>query len=129
MRLLLLAIIFCFTTGVANITEFQELPKKGQGRWMVDQVPNNITLYWDLNFDGKIDVVYACPITGYGSISTCDIKLDVGKNDYLFTNCPSDRPLYYLTSKECWVCNVCKDWSEGKGKPLSVRSEKCDLRN
>jgi hypothetical protein len=129
MRLLLLAIIFCFTTGVANITEFHELPTKGQGSWHVDQIPNNITIYWDYNFDEKPDIVYACPIKGYGGLSTCDIKLEAGKNEILFTNCPSDRPLYYLTSRECWVCNVCKDWAEGKGKPLSAQRGKCDLRN
>ena len=131
----LFATIFVFlimSTGAVN-ADIGELPKDGQYQWEVDQVPNNITVYWDYNLDGRADTVFACPVTGYGKLSTCAIKMETGERDYLFTNCPSPDPLYYLTSRQCWECMSCRDWLRNKNVPPLAATNmvriKCGLRN
>ena len=124
-------VFFAMSTGAVN-ADIGELPKEGQYKWEVDQVPNNITVYWDYNLDGRADTVFACPITGSGRLSTCDIKMETGERDYLFTYCPSPEPLYYLTSRQCWECLSCKKWLKERKKPplaANIVRVKCVPRN
>ena len=131
MRLVVAVIALFLLTG-ANSADIGELPEDGQYQWEVEQVPSNVTVYWDYDFDGYADTVFACPITGSGKLSTCNIKMETSKRDYLFTNCPSPEPLYYLTSRQCWECLSCKRWLKGRDKPplaANMVRVKCDQRN
>ena len=125
-------VFFVMSTGAVN-ADIGELPKDGQYKWEVEQVPNNVTVYWDYDFDGRPDTVFACPITGSGKLSTCNIKMETSERDYLFTNCPSSEPLYYLTSRQCWECLTCKDWLKGRSEPPLAATNmvriKCVQRN
>ena len=87
-----------------------ELPKDGQVKFHVEQIPNNVTLYWDYDFNGHPDTVFACPLVGQGKISSCDVPLKAGDNNYIFTTCPSHYPIYFLTTRECWECLSCRAW-------------------
>ena len=87
MRLVVAVIALFLLTG-ANSADIGELPKDGQYQWEVEQVPSNVTVYWDYDFDGHADTVFACPVTGSGRLSTCNIKMETSERDYLFTNCP-----------------------------------------
>ena len=130
-RLVIAVVALFFLTG-ANGAYIGELPKEGQYKWEVEQVPNNVTVYWDYNLDGRADTVFACPVTGSGRLSTCDIKMETGERDYLFTNCPSNEPLYYLTSRQCWECLSCKRWLKGKDAPplaANIMRVKCVQKN
>ena len=130
---LVVAIVALFLLTGASGADIGELPKDGQYKWEVEQVPNNVTVYWDYDLDGYADTVFACPITGSGRLSTCNIKMETGRQDYLFTNCPSNEPLYYLTSRQCWECLSCKAWLKKRNTPplatTNMASIKCDPRN
>ena len=69
MRLFVVIVALFLLTG-ANSANIGELPKDGQYKWEVEQVPNNVTVYWDYNLDGRADTVFACPVTGSGRLST-----------------------------------------------------------
>ena len=131
----LFATIFVFLTMLTGAVsaDIGELPKDGQFKFKVEQIPNNVTLYWDYNFDGHADTVFACPLAGYGKVSSCNVPLHAGDNNYIFTTCPSPDPIYYLTTRECWECLSCKAWLKGDkiNFPLgaNVMRIKCDLRN
>ena len=131
MRLVVAIVALFLLTGAGN-ADVGELPNQGQYKWEVEQVPNNVTVYWDYDVDGYADTVFACPVMGYGKLSTCDVRMEAGENNYLFTNCPSPNPIYYLTSKECWECLTCKDWLNGKNRPplaANMVMVKCDPKN
>jgi len=102
-----------------------KLPKDGQFKFYVEQIPNNVTLYWDYDFNGEADTVFACPLVGYGRVSSCDVPLVAGDNNYIFTTCPSsNNPVYYLTTRQCWECLSCKAWFKRKDINYPVPTHK-----
>ena len=101
-----------------------KLPEDGQFKFYVEQIPNNVTVYWDYDFNGRPDTVFACPLTGYGKVSSCHVPLVAGDNNYIFTTCPSSNPVYYLTTRECWECVSCRAWFRKKGIDHTVPTHK-----
>ena len=108
--LISIGVVSCPDTALADDRYIGELPKDGQFRFYLEQIPNNVTLYWDYDFNGHPDTVFACPLAGQGKISSCDMPLKAGDNNYIFTTCPSHYPMYYLTTRECWECLSCRAW-------------------
>ena len=86
-----------------------ELPKKGLYVFKVDEVPNNLTLYWDYENNRMVDDIFVCPMVAYGKMDCSKIKY-ADEDTYLFTTCPSSDPVYYITTRQCWVCNSCLMW-------------------
>ena len=108
--LISIGLVSCPDAALADDRYIGELPKDGQFKFYLEQIPNNITLIWDYDFNGHPDTVFACPLVGQGKISSCDMPLKAGDNNYIFTTCPSHDPMYYLTTRECWECVSCKAW-------------------
>jgi hypothetical protein len=79
-RLVVAIVALFFLTGAGN-ADVGELPNQGQYKWEVEQVPNNVTVYWDYDANGYADTVFACPIMGYGKLSTCDVRMETGENN------------------------------------------------
>ena len=107
--LISIGVVSCPDTALAD-RYIGELPENGQFKFYVEQVPNNVTLYWDYDFNGRPETVFACPLVGYGKVSSCNVPLKAGDNNYIFTTCPSDDPVYYLTTRQCWECVSCRAW-------------------
>ena len=108
--LISIGIVSCPDTALAAERYIGKLPQDGQFKFHVEQIPNNVTLYWDYDFNGTPDTVFACPLVGYGKVSSCNVPLKAGDNNYIFTTCPSDDPVYYLTTRQCWECVSCRAW-------------------
>ena len=133
-------VFFTMLTGAVNAdvgrlpdVDIGMLPENGQFKFKVDQIPNNVTVYWDYDFDRKADAIIACPMIGFGRLENCKRQIFAEKNEYIFTNCPSAEPLYYITTRECWECLTCKGWLY-PDKALHPRAvdtvlKSCDLRD
>jgi hypothetical protein len=117
-----------------------KLPEKGNYFFKVDEIPANLTVYWDFNMDGFPDAVFGCPVVGGGRVYDCGERIKNGEDEYVFSTCPSraedyDRGLkyfYYLTKNECWECLSCRAWitKDTKYYPKAVGDRiKCNLNN
>ena len=117
-----------------------ELPNKGNYFFKVDEIPANLTIYWDFNQDGFPDTVFGCPLLGSGRVFDCGKRVKEREGEYVFTSCPSrpeayDRGLkyyYYVTRKECWECLSCKAWirKDTKYFPRAVKKRiECNLND
>ena len=91
-----------------------ELPNKGIYFFKVDQVPRSVTVYWDYHTDRVPDKAFVCPMVDHGMVKDCSIEypFDGGDPDtYIFSTCPnSDYPTYYLTTRDCWECDLCMNF-------------------
>ena len=116
--LISIGVVSCPDTALAD-RYIGELPENGQFKFYVEQVPNNVTLYWDYDFNGRPETVFACPLVGYGKVSSCNVPLKAGDNNYIFTTCPSDDPVYYLTTRQCWECLSCKAWFKPRDNSIN----------
>ena len=117
-----------------------KLPNQGNYFFKVDEIPANLTVYWDFNEDGFPDTVFGCPLLGSGRIFDCGKRIKKGDDEYIFSSCPArqedyDRELkhyYYITRKECWECLSCKAWirQDTKHFPKSIRKRtECNLND
>ena len=88
-----------------------ELPNKGIYFFKVDQVPRSVTVYWDYHTDRIPDKACGCPMIDHGRVVDCnrEYPFDAGDPDtYIFSTCPSSNyPTYYLTTRDCWECDLC----------------------
>ena len=88
-----------------------ELPNEGIYFFKVDQVPRSVTVYWDYHTDRIPDKAFVCPMVDHGRVVDCsrEYPFDAGDPDtYIFSTCPSaDYPTYYLTTRDCWECDLC----------------------
>jgi len=91
-----------------------ELPNQGIYFFKVDQVPRSVTVYWDYHTDRIPDKAFVCPMVDFGRVKDCRIEypFDAGDPDtYIFSTCPnSSDPTYYLTTRECWECDLCMNF-------------------
>ena len=91
-----------------------ELPNEGIYFFKVDQVPRSVTVYWDYHTDKIPDKAFVCPMVDHGRVVDCsrEYPFDGGDPDtYIFSTCPnSDYPTYYLTTRDCWECDLCMNF-------------------
>ena len=98
-----------------------ELPNQGIHYFKVDEIPNNVTVYWDYEEDRVVDDIYVCPMVASGKMD-CSKAKHADKDTHIFTTCPlPEDPVYYITTKQCWVCDSCLMWLT-PGKTLHPRS-------
>ena len=87
-----------------------DLPNEGIYFFKVDQVPRSVTVYWDYHSDRVPDKAFVCPMVDHGRVVDCsrEYPFDAGDPDtYIFSTCPnSDYPTYYLTTRDCWECDL-----------------------
>ena len=90
------------------------LPNRGIYFFKVDQVPRSVTVYWDYHTDRIPDKAFVCPMVDHGRVVDCsrEYPFDAGDPDtYIFSTCPnSDYPTYYLTTRDCWECDLCMNF-------------------
>ena len=91
-----------------------ELPNEGIYFFKVDQVPRSVTVYWDYHTDRIPDKAFVCPMVDHGKMVdySREYPFDGGDPDtYIFSTCPnSDYPTYYLTTRDCWECDLCMNF-------------------
>jgi hypothetical protein len=113
--ILMVVVVVTSSSTVEAEMYIGELPKHGIHYFKVDEVPNNITVYWDYEENRVVDDIYVCPMVASGKMD-CSKAKHADKDTYIFTTCPSPSPVafvdafYYITSRQCWVCNSCLMW-------------------
>ena len=111
-RLICLILLISLMTSyaAAEPVYMGELPNEGIHYFKVEEIPNNITIYWDYEEDRVVDDIYVCPTVASGKMD-CSKAKRADKDTYIFTTCSSSPdPVYYITTKQCWICSSCLMW-------------------
>lgn len=70
-------------------------------RWEINEVPRNVTVYYDVNGDGFHDIVFAHPIVAENHAPACaKIPRPEQKHHWMFTTCPQNRAADYFVVRE-----------------------------
>ena len=64
--------------------------------WKINEVPRNVTVYYDVNGDGYNDLVFAHPIVAENQAPSCDKPRQEQATHWLFTTCPNNKPPDYF---------------------------------
>lgn len=65
-------------------------------RWEINEVPRNVTVYYDVNDDGFADIVFAHPIVAENHAPSCDKRRPEQDKHWLFTTCPNAKSADYF---------------------------------
>lgn len=69
-------------------------------RWEINEVPRNVTVYYDVNSDGFNDIVFAHPIVAENHAPACDHPRPEQKHHWMFTTCPTSPAADYFVVHE-----------------------------
>lgn len=69
-------------------------------RWEINEVPRNVTVYYDVNDDGFADIVFAHPIVAENHSPACHLPRPEQAHHWLFTTCPNSKPADYFVIHE-----------------------------
>ena len=69
-------------------------------KWEINEVPRNVTVYYDVNKDGFDDIVFAHPIVAEYHAPVCDKPRPEQAHHLLFTTCPNSKPADYFVIHE-----------------------------
>jgi len=86
--------------GWTNETGVIEPPKEMTLGWNVNEIPANVTVYYDVNGDKKPDVVFAHPILFVNIGVYCDVKRVVNDGYWMFSTCPADHAADYFVARQ-----------------------------
>lgn len=128
LRLLLLALIIlslahCGKAAVAEevyeqwkmeMPGFVEPPMEYMIGWNVNEVPNNVTLYYDLNGDNIPELVFAHPIIAMNNAPTCNGGYREEEEYHtLLTTCPAEHAVDYFIAKQYSMFKLLREkvWS------------------
>ena len=75
-------------------------------RWEINEVPRNVTVYYDVNDDGFADIVFAHPIVAENYAPSCDKRRPEQDKHWLFTTCPNARSADYFVLFEYTMCRI-----------------------
>ncbi len=112
--LLTLLIILSFCVGGGPLTAgqvyeqwrmempgFIEPPLKYMIGWNVNEVPRNVTIYYDLDGDKKPELVFAHPIIAENHAPKCDgRRRDEEEFHILLTTCPAPKAVDYFITRQ-----------------------------
>jgi len=80
-----------------------EPPRETALGWNVNEVPHNVTLYFDVNNDGRADIAFAHSIIAMNTGVYCDApKKSVEEFYWVFSTCPSEHAADYYVTKQ-WI--------------------------
>ena len=68
--------------------------------WNVNEIPGNVTIYYDVNGDKKPDIVFAHSIRYMNSGVQCDAKKVGNEHYWIYTTCPADHAADYFIYKK-----------------------------
>jgi hypothetical protein len=77
-----------------------EPPKEMTLGWRVNEIPSNVTVYYDVNGDKQPDVVFAHPIVFVNTGVYCDVKRTVDEQYWMFSTCPADHAADYFVTRQ-----------------------------
>ena len=86
--------------GWTNETGVIEPPKEMTLGWYVNEIPSNVTVYYDVNGDKQPDVVFAHPILFVNVGVYCDAKRVVDEQYWMFSTCPADHAADYFVTRQ-----------------------------
>lgn len=69
-------------------------------RWEINEVPRNVTVYYDVNGDGFVDIVFAHPIVAENHAPVCATRRPEQDKHWMFTTCPDSKPADYFVVHE-----------------------------
>ena len=112
--LLTLLIILSFCVGGGPLTAgqvyeqwrmempgFIEPPLRYMIGWNVNEVPRNVTIYYDLDGDKKPELVFAHPIIAENHAPKCDgRRRDEEEFHILLTTCPAPKAVDYFITRQ-----------------------------
>ncbi len=80
---------------------FVEPDMKYMVGWNVNEVPRNVTIYYDLDGDGVPELVFAHPIIAENANPKCDGGFREEENYHvLLSTCPSEMAVDYFFTKQ-----------------------------
>jgi len=98
--ILALALPGAALAGWTNETGVVEPPKEMTVGWNVNEIPSNVTVYYDVNGDKQPDVVFAHPILFVNIGVYCDVKRVVDAGYWMFSTCPADHAADYFVTRQ-----------------------------
>tara|TARA_R110002167_G_scaffold313223_1_gene518910 strand:+ start:179 stop:658 length:480 start_codon:yes stop_codon:yes gene_type:complete len=102
--LLILALAFPDTAFAKWSSELGvvEPPREMIVGWNVNEIPSNVTLYYDVDGDKRPDIAFAHPIMATDLGVNCEKESIQDESYWVFSTCPSDHAADYLIYKQ-WV--------------------------
>ena len=83
-----------------NDTGVIEPPKEMVLGWNVNEIPSNVTVYYDVNGDKQPDIVFTHPILFVNIGVYCDAKRPVDDGYWMFSTCPADHAADYFVTRQ-----------------------------
>jgi len=83
-----------------NEDSMVEPPRDRVVGWSVNEIPANVTVYYDVTGDGVADLVFAHPIVSMNTGVYCNAAREPVKNQLLFTTCPVEHAADYFVTKQ-----------------------------
>ena len=101
--------------------------------WNVNEIPSNITIYYDVNGDQKPDVVFAHPIMATNIGVQCDVERVENEAYWVFSTCPADHAADYFIYRHWTLYKIIGErWQRvyqhveqhERGRTCSIRQDK-----
>jgi hypothetical protein len=69
--------------------------------WTIEEIPRNATIYYDLNGDGRPDVVFSHPVIAQDLADKCQGNNEsrISEDYIVLSTCPSDKAFNYFVTK------------------------------
>ncbi len=99
--LLLIALVLpSAASSWGNKDSVVEPPREMVVGWSVNEVPANVTVYYDVTGDGAADIVFAHPIVSMNAGVYCNAARKPGEGQLLFTTCPAEHAADYFVTQQ-----------------------------
>jgi len=86
--------------ALAGSLEIVEPPLDKHVGWMVNEIPANVTIYYDVDGDKKADIVFAHPILYTNNGVNCHARILANEYYWVFSTCPGDNATDYFVFKQ-----------------------------
>jgi hypothetical protein len=85
--------------------------KKFITKWEINEVPRNVTVYYDVNDDGFNDMVFAHPIVAENHAPACDHPRPEQAHHWMFTTCPMTHAADYFVVREYTMFRIINQYT------------------
>ena len=77
-----------------------EPPLKMLVRWEANEVPTNLSLYYDVDGDNQADIAFAHPIISTNTGVSCKASVEEDEFYWVFSTCPAEHAVDYYVFKQ-----------------------------
>ena len=77
-----------------------EPPLKMLVRWEANEVPTNLSLYYDVDGDNQADIAFAHPIISTNTGVNCKARVKEDDFYWVFSTCPAEHAVDYFVFKQ-----------------------------